>query len=162
MSTEPTVEGRKSLAELAGSCPPAPVPDGVTPVEERAARWLHDTLRGYWGWADALDDARDLLTAINGPEPTWRDVIEASRNAGWTRRGSSNWTMWGVWGDEDIDDSHGWVIAHKIGRTRRVNVIGPGHGPMQGRSFAELVDPTPAEVLSAARLVGLGGDSDER
>jgi hypothetical protein len=121
-----------------------------------------DVHNGGWPCGACAQHARDLIAAIDGPEPTWRGVIEASRTAGWTRRGSSNWTMWGVWGDEDIDDSHGWVIAHKIGRTRRVNVIGPGRGPMQGRSFAELVDPTPAEVLSAARLVGLGGDSDER
>lgn len=152
-------EQTKNLADLAGSCPPAPVPEGVTPREEAAAKWLHDALRGYWGWADALDDARDLLTAIDGPAPDWADLREMAHNAGWTRLGSSRWGMWGVWEGEDIDDRHGWVIIHRYHRSRRFDIVGPGTGNKENRSFTELVDPTPAKVLEAARLVGLGGAS---
>jgi hypothetical protein len=148
---------RISVADLAGSCPPAPVPDGITPAEEAAAKWLHDNLRGYWGWADALDDARDLLAALDGPESTWRGIFVASRKAGWTRRGSSTWAMWGIWRAEDIDDSHGWVVSHKINRVRRVTVVGPGSGPIQARQSAELIDPTPAKIMAALGLVGIGG-----
>jgi hypothetical protein len=142
---------------------------GLTEAEWAVAEILHEGCwcehedPGYEGcgpWS-RRKDARRVVAAIKGPDPTWRDVFEASRKAGWTRRGSSAWAMWGVWGDEDIDDTRGWVVSHKSGRARRVTVVGPGHGSMQSRSFTELVNPTPAEVLSAARLVGLGG-GDER
>jgi hypothetical protein len=148
MSTEEV----ERLIALAGSCPPAPVPDGVTPVEEAAAKWLHDTLRGYWGWADALDDARDLLAAIDGPEPDWADVREAARKAGITfrlvRHREMGWSRWIVTApgcDIELRDSSGdWMASFSTS-------VG----------YANRVNPTPAQVLAMARLVGLGGDSDE-
>jgi hypothetical protein len=142
---------------------------GLTEAEWVVAEILHEGCwceheePGYDGcgpWSRGKD-ARRVVAALNGPESTWRDIFVASRKAGWTRRGSSAWSMWGIWGTEDIDDSCGWVIAHRIGKARRVTVVGPGSGPMNSRSFTELVDPTPAKILTALGLVGLGG-GDER
>lgn len=148
---------------------------GLTDAEWAIAEILHEgcwcepeqelyaeegqTYDGCGPWSRG-QDARRILAAIDGPEPTWRDVFKAARREGWTRQGGRYWVMWGVWGTEDIDDSHGWIVAHIVGRTRRVTVVGPGHGPMQGRPSAELIDPTPAQVLTVARALGLGGDSD--
>lgn len=153
---------RYTIEELAGSCPPAPVPDGVTPREEAAAKWLHDSLRGYWGWADALDDARELLAAIDGPDPDWADLREMARNAGLIRSADYD-PRENRYGHRDEDgylkDGLGWVLQEWRGRDRtrlRVDLVGPIDGV---RRTATLVDPTPAEVLTAARLVGLGGAS---
>lgn len=150
-----------SLADLAGSCPPAPVPEGVTPVEEAAAKWLEANLRGYWGWADALDDARDLLAAIDGPQPTWVDVFQAARAAGFT---SKPWPRSEIyWGRRDesgaVKHERGWVMARR--RAELLTVVLTGPGPIAGPwRTVSLTNPTPAEVLTAAKLVGLGGDSD--
>lgn len=164
-----STEDQFTLVDLAGSCPPAPVPDGVTSSEERAARWLHDHHRGYWGWADALDDARDLLAAIDGPEPDWADVRETARDAGWTRRTEPvgfrpvETDVWGHYppGARFIDGEQGWV---RVGLREYVLVVEFTGPPIRIAALdstihreVKLVDPTPAEALATARLVGLGG-----
>lgn len=90
-------------------------------------------------------------------EPTWRDVLRAMRAAEWTGRGGASWRMWGAWSGEDVNDQHGWVIRYQFLRTVKFTVVGPGTGHMTNRSYTELINPTPAKVLAAARLVGLGG-----
>jgi len=102
-------------------------------------------------------DAELLLESIDGPEPDWSDVREAARKAGWTRTGNRIVSAWTVkTPDGEDDDRYGWaaVFPHH----RKVQLTGPGEGDRFQRSFADLVDPTPAQVLAAIRLVGIGGD----
>jgi hypothetical protein len=89
--------------------------------------------------------------------PDWSDLREMARNAGWARHGSGSWSYWAyTMAHGGADDSRGWVVV-QTNEVRRIEVVGSGKGPRTGRCFAELVDPTPAQVLAAARLVGLVG-----
>lgn len=108
--------------------------------------------------AHALDE--QLFTASTGScghceAPDWSDLRDMARKAGWTGRGGASWVMWGVWSGEDVADEHGWVIYHRFMKSTQVTIVGPGTGHMTNRSHAELMNPTPAEVLTAARLLGL-------
>lgn len=93
-------------------------------------------------------------------QPDWSDVRAAARAAGLTiqlRRGrrkartghhNNSW-LWRACNGE------GYMVAEfessAIGR--RVDLSGPD-------GIAQRDDPTPTHILTAARLVGLGGDSD--
>lgn len=105
-------------------------------------------------------DAEMLLAEIDGPEPTWRDVIREFLKLGpyllerRTTDGNRYWryeinqrTKGGL--REIVDTLHfptesTWIV--KLGL----------YGPHQ----VTLRNPTPAEVLAAARLVGLGGGNE--
>lgn len=125
-------------------------------------------------WSAAFDrvgnaaHAKDelLFTASAGtcphcedkPEPTWRDVIRAARAAGWTSRPDPDQArvrIWGVYHPERFyaDMEHGWARVYGHGLV--MDLAGPS------ASFTpetvHLISPTPARVLEAARLVGLGG-----
>jgi hypothetical protein len=158
-------ERTQNLADFAGSIPPLPVPEGTTAREEAAARWLNDAHRGYWGWEDAIGDAQDFLAAVDGPPPDWSDLREMARNAGWRCRTepvglrpveTKVWAHYPL-GDRYPDGSRGWarVAYGRDGACRMsVEMHAPGRDP---RSRVDLVDPSPAEVLTAARLLGLVG-----
>jgi hypothetical protein len=100
-----------------------------------------------------VKDARLLLAAIDGPAPDWADVREAARKAAITfrlvRHREMGWSRWIVTApgcDMELRDSSGdWMASFSTS-------VG----------YANRVNPTPAQVLAMARLVGLGGDSDER
>jgi len=111
-------------------------------------------------------DAELLLESIDGPEPDWADVREAAREAGWSVRTEPvglrpvETKLWAHYppGERFPDGSRGWArAAYGRGGACRISVElhAPGREP---RSRVDLVDPTPAEVLAAARLIGIGGD----
>lgn len=118
--------------------------------------------------AYALEDTRDRalrrLEAIEGkPGADWADVREMARKAGWTvgpdkTLPSTLKLPTRAWGRREngwLDTRHGWVRAEMILLgMRRIDVIGPAAHPFRSVS---LVDPSPAEILTAARLVGLTG-----
>lgn len=98
--------------------------------------------------------------------PDWADVREAARAAGWrmVRDRSTVQMCWTIRNpDEDgwfIDK--GWAVVTFDANSNRGRWLFEFAGPGPHRkSTACLVNPTPAEVLTAARLVGLGG-GDER
>lgn len=99
----------------------------------------------------------------------WADVREAARKHGWTRRTEpAGWRpvetdVWGHYppGEKFIDGEQGWVrvglrdyalVIELTGPPIRITELGG-----EVRRDVKLVDPTPAEVLTAARLVGLDG-----
>jgi hypothetical protein len=91
--------------------------------------------------------------------PDWADVREAARKAGLDivlrfgrlKRGQIRHGMW-TW------RSH--TPAGDVAAIYRGRVLGTSIELIGVRGSMHLYDPTPAEVLSAARLVGLGGDSN--
>ena len=100
-------------------------------------------------------DAELLLAEIDGPEPTWRDVIRAMRAAGLKLAGPEQISeRWRYRALDYNGVSAGDVATNHLGE-RWVTL----YGSRDGWTF-EMKNPTPAEVLAAARLVGLGG-SDE-
>jgi hypothetical protein len=104
--------------------------------------------------------AHDTTTA-----PDWAEVREAARAAGWTSRRDRDEPRVRIWGRYSndrmyADYEHGWA---RVYRTRRVLVVDlAGPSTEGGHQTAHLINPTPARVLTIARLVGLGGHSDER
>jgi hypothetical protein len=99
------------------------------------------------------------------PQPDWADLREAARKAGWTVRTEPvglrpvETKIWAHYppGDRFPDASRGWArVAYGRNGACRISVElhAPGRDP---RSRVDLVDPTPAKVLAAARLLGLGG-----
>jgi hypothetical protein len=96
-----------------------------------------------------------------GPKPTdWADVREAARNAGWSGRRDPDQRharIWGLYGDGRmfIDWEHGWVRSWRNRHSHVIDIAGPDASG--GHETVRLVNPTPAKVLTAARLVGLGG-----
>lgn len=130
-----------------------------------SAAWLAQIIRPFLRgpsekWLDegSAECAKTILFYLDEePEPDWADVREAARKAGWTRTGNRIMSAWTVkTPDGEDDDRYGWatVFPHH----RKVQLTGPGEGDRFQRSFTDLVDPTPAQVLAAARLVGIGGD----
>lgn len=98
-----------------------------------------------------------LLAAIHEPAPDWADLREAARNAGWTLEGGIHWGMWTKRkADGTFDSSRGWIVMQIP--QKRMEFVGPGEGPRYSRSVVELHNPTPADALTATRLVGIGGD----
>lgn len=100
-------------------------------------------------------DAVLLLEAIDGPEPTWVDVFYAYRAAGLRAESyASAAVMYGRRAVNSVlDPDTGWVTAW---RDRGLLILDL-HGP-RGETYrrtVRLVDPSPAEILTAARLVGL-------
>jgi len=92
------------------------------------------------------------------PEPDWADLHEMARNAGMEPElfvpGEVHWgrrVLRGI-----LEPEHGWVVVRSRNGRRVIDLTGPDRRPARTCS---LVDPTPAEVLAAARLVGLGGAS---
>jgi hypothetical protein len=95
-----------------------------------------------------VKDARLLLAAIDGPEPTWVDVVKAARAAGWQRkRLARGWVMW--------TDKTSTVDFRRRFPNKGVKATVSGPGGEVG-----VYDPTPAKIKTALGLVGLGGDSD--
>lgn len=101
-------------------------------------------------------DAELLLAEIDGPEPDWADLREMARHAGFTmihqpipRVGICQFRIWCVRDGDEV------VIEFQPSGSGgdRVHFRGPG-------GYMELLGVTPSAVLTAARLVGLGG-SDE-
>jgi hypothetical protein len=85
--------------------------------------------------------------------PDWADLREMARNAGWTRDRGDSGTTWGHHAFGAIlDRRHGMAYVNK--RNRRVYLAGPGDD--EHRTVV-LFDPSPAEILTAAHLVGLIG-----
>jgi hypothetical protein len=98
-------------------------------------------------------------------EPDWADLREMARNAGWRCRNEPvglrpvETKVWAHYppGDRYPDGIRGWArVASGRGGACRISVEmhAPGRDP---RSRVDLVDPTPAQVLNAARLIGLVG-----
>jgi hypothetical protein len=100
-----------------------------------------------------------LMKRGERPRTTWAHVGKAARAVGFT---AEVWMPGQVhWGRRDeqgaIQHEYGWVMARRTAGRLQVDLTGPG--PIAGPwRTASLWDPTPAEVLTAARLVGLGGD----
>lgn len=99
--------------------------------------------------------------------PDWADLREMARNAGFSVRTEPiglrpvETKVWAHYppGDRYPDGSRGWArVAYGRGGACRMSVEmhAPGRDP---RSRVDLVDPSPAEVLAAARLIGLVGAS---
>jgi hypothetical protein len=138
-----------------------------------------------WGWCDLAEEPKPELnlhafqkfTASDGktsmryrqltaeearaelakfePEPTWRDVIRAMRAAGLTLAGPEQISeRWRYRALDYNGVSAGDVATNHLGE-RWVTL----HGRRDGWTF-EMKNPTPAEVLAAARLVGLGGGDE--
>jgi hypothetical protein len=89
------------------------------------------------------------------PQPDWADVREAARKAGYrisrtAKRRRNDRRMW-LWYALDGDDPVGEF--HKTSTGVQVHLRGP-------KGYTALLEFSAAEVLTAARLVGLGGDSD--
>jgi hypothetical protein len=87
--------------------------------------------------------------------PDWADVREAARKAGYrlsrtAKRRRNDRRMW-LWYALDGEDPIGEF--HKTSTGVQVHLRGP-------KGYTALLEFSAAEVLSAARLVGLGGDSD--
>jgi len=112
-----------------------------------------------------VKDAGLLLATIDGPASDWSDLREMARNAGWRCRTEPvglrpvETKVWAHYppGDRYPDGSRGWArVAYGRGGACRISVEmhAPGRDP---RSRVDLVDPTPAQVLTAARLIGLVG-----
>jgi len=172
------------------------MPDTTDWYERGCSRGCRNKHTLVWGWCDLAEEPKpelnlhvfETFTASDGntsgkfrqvtaeearaelakfePEPTWADVREAARNAGWrmVRDRSTVQKCWSIRNpDEDgwfIDK--GWAVATFDPNTNRGRWLFEFAGPGPHRKpTATLVDPTPAEVLAAARLVGLGG-GDER
>jgi hypothetical protein len=92
------------------------------------------------------------------PEPDWADLREMARGAGWS---PDTWMARDVhWGKRDpkrsLRTGLGWVSSRHFRGRHLVELHGPEPRPIRA---AMLVDPSPAEVIAAARLVGLGGSS---
>ena len=131
------------------------------------APWTDGTLAADvgedWFWcqtcaAETPLSAMTSRTAEEAPEPaepTWRDVIRAMRAAGYrlakTERISAHWSHRSL---VDRGVEAGDMTINHIG-DRWVNL----YGRRDGWTF-EMKNPTPAEVLAAARLAGLIGDTD--
>jgi hypothetical protein len=103
-------------------------------------------------------DAALLLEAIDGPEPTWADVFNAYRAAG--MEAERHTTAEIHYGHREVDGvlgpDLGWVSAWRDQGLLILDLRGPRELG-QRRRTARLVDPSPAEILTAARLVGLVG-----
>jgi hypothetical protein len=150
---------------------------GLTEVEWAVAEILHEGCwcepeqelyaeegRTYGGCGPQSrgDDARRIIAAIDGPEPTWRDVKIAARRAGYKLLEIEPRGACRVWG---IFPSTGWVARGTIERldapegvtTWRFEINDSGY-----ENGFHIQNPSPAVLLQLARLVGLGGDSDER
>jgi len=97
-----------------------------------------------------------LMKTGKRPEPDWADLREAARKAGWTPDGRLSWWTWTRRDDRGLDLSTGWALVQWTARS--ISLVGPGAGSRAERSAVDLIDPTPAQVLAAARLVGIGGD----
>jgi hypothetical protein len=149
MSTEPTAEDRRL--------------DRPGPISEP---WLAQIIRPFLrhqseAWKDgaAAECAQTINFYLAEHQLDWADVREAARKAGLDivlrfgrlKRGQIRHGMW-TW------RSH--TPAGDIAATYRGRVLGTSIELIGVRGSMHLNDPTPAEVLSAARLVGLGGDSD--
>lgn len=130
--------------------------------------WLAQIIRPFLrhqseAWKDgaAAECANLINFHLAEQQPDWADVREVARKAGLTielrfgryKPGRYRHGMW-TW---RADTAGGDLAANYRGRALRnsIELVGP-------RGSMHLYDPTPAEVLSAARLVGLGGDSDAR
>lgn len=128
--------------------------------------WLAQIIRPFLrhqseAWKDgaAAECANLINFHLAEQQPDWADVREAARKAGWVRTGNRIVSAWTVKGpDGEDDDRHGWAAVYP--HHRKIQLTGPGEGTRFNRSFADLVDPSPAQVMEVARLVGLGGDSD--
>lgn len=110
--------------------------------------------------AGLLDVAANIIES-DTPEPDWADLREMARNAGWGREGGRNWSAWGRLDGGLIDQDQGWITVRKERGLRVLDFHGPA-GELRDHPThsATLAGPTPAEVLTAARLVGLiGGTS---
>lgn len=145
-----------------------------TATREIAARRAYDTWRWHYDhvtrWNELFPGAQvlwlnvaDAVLSANRTEPDWADLREMARNAGLIRSADYD-PRENRYGHRDEDgylkDGLGWILQEWRGRDRRrlrVDLVGPIDGV---RRTATLVDPSPAEVLTAARLVGLiGGTS---
>jgi hypothetical protein len=82
----------------------------------------------------------------------WADVREAARKAGW-RSHTFVSREWLAFTSDGEDGGMVDVRRRRATKDWRVSVLG-------SRGKVEIDAPTPAEVLTAARLVGLGGNSD--
>lgn len=149
---------RYSLDELAGSCPPAPEPEGVTVVERAVAKWLHDNFArevGYWGWADALDDARELLAEVDRIQPTLRDLLAAAHRQGTTlKREPTNHRDRGYHVYEMALPGGGRLAAFK-----HTDSVGPWMVTVSKANvnYVEINGPSIEQLATVARLVGLDG-----
>jgi hypothetical protein len=134
--------------------------------------WLAQIIRPFLrhqseNWKDQA--AAECATTINfylaEQQPDWADVREAARNAGW-RMVRDRSTVQKCWTIRNPDEhgwfiDKGWAVITVDPNTNRGRWLFEFAGPGPHRKqTACLVDPTPAEVLTAARLVGLGGCSD--
>jgi hypothetical protein len=102
-------------------------------------------------------DAALLLEAIDGPEPTWVDVFKAARSAVPQREQFTSLEI--RYGHRSVngvlDPDLGWVTAWRAQGLIVLDLHGP-RGETYRRTV-RLVDPSPAEILTAAKLVGLVG-----
>lgn len=120
-----------------------------------------------WLMGASIEAAERVLFELdNQPQPDWADLRDMARNAGWTAGtdkpvpSALKLPAW-IWGRRErgwLNNDHGWIRAETMIDGRwRIDVIGPAPHPLRSVS---LVAPSPAEILTAARLVGLiGGTS---
>jgi hypothetical protein len=105
-------------------------------MAEQTGRQLHSWNGTEW-----------VPVELPGPVPDWSDLREMARNAGWKPHTfvAREWLAWVSDGE-----TGGMVDGRRRRATKdwRLSVLG-------NRGKVELDAPTPAEVLTAARLVGL-------
>jgi hypothetical protein len=92
------------------------------------------------------------------PQPDWRDVIRAMRSAGFSLEKSEGYPWESYWSIEtDDSDQLGSIVRTTVldKVEWKVSVWG-GTGAWEGVTLA---DPSPADLLTAAHLVGLVGAS---
>ena len=92
------------------------------------------------------------------PQPDWADLREMARNAGWAGHADEpHVRIWGANGTDrmNLDWDAGSVRVFRHGLV--VDLAGPS--ATYTHESVHLINPTPARVLAAARLVGLGGAS---
>lgn len=138
---------------------------GLTDAEWAVAEILHEgcwcepeqelyaeegqTYSGCGPWSRG-EQARRVVAAINDREPTWVDLVKAARAAGWQRkRLARGWVMW-------TDKTSTVDFRHRFpSEGVKAGISGPG-------GEVSVYSPTPAKIMTALGLVGLGGGSDER
>jgi hypothetical protein len=95
------------------------------------------------------------------PAPDWADLREMARNAGWSGRRDPDQNRVRIWGHYGkgrmfIDWEHGWARVYQGPNAIVIDLSSSGE---LHHETVHLLNPTPARVLAAARLVGLVGAS---
>lgn len=134
------------------------------PRLDRAADWLYRyarvTNRAFMPYVRR--DAEVMLAVIDGPDPTWRDVIRAMR--------AEDVRLRPLGDTSDVPDNRSWQLVDRHGNELGQIAHETGYwGEEWTVSFAYELGPStrlgapalePADVLDLARISGLIGGGD--